>query len=178
MTSWISQRPATSPYITSIRPLCSAGQLHPPGRHSSGLHLTVASPSSHESFELVDFHAANSHSAGGSRETSVAGARRPKNVDRPFRPDTNSHSLVGLLSGQEAEKGNQDASYNPQRGVRFTRLRFWGEALRRRAATANESPVDFDSTRTGTMKFSHSIQFNAVPDWSSNYIAYSNLKKL
>ena len=28
------------------------------------------------------------------------------------------------------------------------------------------------------MKFSHSIQFNAVPDWSSNYIAYSNFKKL
>ncbi|KAK5988670.1 ABC transporter 1 [Cladobotryum mycophilum] len=28
------------------------------------------------------------------------------------------------------------------------------------------------------MKFSHSIQFNAVPDWSSHYLAYSNLKKL
>lgn len=28
------------------------------------------------------------------------------------------------------------------------------------------------------MKFSHSIQFNAVPDWSSQYINYSNLKKL
>ena len=28
------------------------------------------------------------------------------------------------------------------------------------------------------MKFSHSIQFNAVPDWSDHYIAYSNLKKL
>ncbi|KAF1808631.1 plasma membrane phosphate transporter-like protein Pho87 [Eremomyces bilateralis CBS 781.70] len=28
------------------------------------------------------------------------------------------------------------------------------------------------------MKFSHSLQFNAVPDWSSQYIAYSNLKKL
>ncbi|MCJ1338359.1 low-affinity phosphate transporter [Bachmanniomyces sp. S44760] len=28
------------------------------------------------------------------------------------------------------------------------------------------------------MKFSHSIQFNAVPDWSGNYIGYSNLKKL
>lgn len=27
------------------------------------------------------------------------------------------------------------------------------------------------------MRFSHSIQFNAVPDWSSHYIAYSNLKK-
>lgn len=28
------------------------------------------------------------------------------------------------------------------------------------------------------MKFSHSIQFNAVPDWSGHYISYSNLKKL
>ncbi|KJF61079.1 divalent anion:Na+ symporter (DASS) family transporter [Coccidioides immitis RS] len=28
------------------------------------------------------------------------------------------------------------------------------------------------------MKFSHSIQFNAVPEWSEHYIAYSNLKKL
>ncbi|KAL1998193.1 hypothetical protein VTN02DRAFT_6677 [Thermoascus thermophilus] len=28
------------------------------------------------------------------------------------------------------------------------------------------------------MKFSHSIQFNAVPDWSAHYIGYSNLKKL
>lgn len=28
------------------------------------------------------------------------------------------------------------------------------------------------------MKFSHSIQFNAVPEWSSSYISYSNLKKL
>lgn len=28
------------------------------------------------------------------------------------------------------------------------------------------------------MKFAHSIQFNAVPDWTSHYIAYSNLKKL
>ncbi|CCE64421.1 hypothetical protein TPHA_0H02170 [Tetrapisispora phaffii CBS 4417] len=27
------------------------------------------------------------------------------------------------------------------------------------------------------MKFSHSLQFNAVPDWSSKYIAYSQLKK-
>ncbi|KAL1835920.1 hypothetical protein VTJ49DRAFT_5888 [Mycothermus thermophilus] len=28
------------------------------------------------------------------------------------------------------------------------------------------------------MKFSHSLQFNAVPDWSNHYIAYSALKKL
>lgn len=28
------------------------------------------------------------------------------------------------------------------------------------------------------MKFSHSLQFNAVPEWSSNYISYTALKKL
>ena len=28
------------------------------------------------------------------------------------------------------------------------------------------------------MKFSHSLQFNAVPEWSNKYIAYSQLKKL
>lgn len=28
------------------------------------------------------------------------------------------------------------------------------------------------------MKFSHSLQFNSVPDWSNHYISYSNLKKL
>ncbi|KAI4118182.1 MAG: hypothetical protein LQ338_007447 [Usnochroma carphineum] len=33
-------------------------------------------------------------------------------------------------------------------------------------------------SEAGEMKFSHSIQFNAVPDWSSHYINYSNLKKL
>lgn len=27
------------------------------------------------------------------------------------------------------------------------------------------------------MKFSHSLQFNAVPEWASKYLAYSNLKK-
>ncbi|KAK2875636.1 hypothetical protein FQN49_001553 [Arthroderma sp. PD_2] len=34
------------------------------------------------------------------------------------------------------------------------------------------------ATEEETMKFSHSIQFNSVPDWSGSYIAYSNLKKL
>lgn len=31
---------------------------------------------------------------------------------------------------------------------------------------------------SSNMKFSHSLQFNAVPEWSSKYIAYSHLKKL
>lgn len=38
--------------------------------------------------------------------------------------------------------------------------------------------LNLDLLQPRAMKFSHSIQFNAVPDWSSNYINYSNLKKL
>lgn len=32
--------------------------------------------------------------------------------------------------------------------------------------------------RTSIMKFSHSLQFNAVPEWSSKYVSYTTLKKL
>lgn len=28
------------------------------------------------------------------------------------------------------------------------------------------------------MKFSHSLEFNSVPEWSTKYLAYSQLKKL
>ncbi|PGH16962.1 hypothetical protein AJ79_01346 [Helicocarpus griseus UAMH5409] len=48
--------------------------------------------------------------------------------------------------------------------------RDWRKAKRLRWETPH--------TEDDVMKFSHSIQFNAVPDWSSHYIAYSNLKKL
>ncbi|KAL4891652.1 SPX domain-containing protein [Aspergillus ambiguus] len=51
-------------------------------------------------------------------------------------------------------------------------LRFWVEALHRRSQRSTHRDV------AAKMKFSHSIQFNAVPEWSSYYIAYSNLKKL
>jgi phosphate transporter len=51
-------------------------------------------------------------------------------------------------------------------------LKYWVEALHRR------SRFPEDRETQSKMKFSHSIQFNAVPEWSSYYIAYSNLKKL
>lgn len=54
------------------------------------------------------------------------------------------------------------------------RLRFWEEALRRRRPQRQHRLHG----ETDRMKFSHSLQFNAVPDWSAFYIAYSNLKKL
>ena len=54
------------------------------------------------------------------------------------------------------------------------RVESWAEALRQRQ---RQRPGDKAGAKL-KMKFSHSLQFNAVSDWSSYYIAYSNLKKL
>lgn len=51
-------------------------------------------------------------------------------------------------------------------------IKYWIEALRRHLHRHQTSGS------ADKMKFSHSIQFNAVPDWSAYYLAYSNLKKL
>jgi phosphate transporter len=66
----------------------------------------------------------------------------------------------------------ENQSHQEQQIARGTRpYILWAEALRSWPHTAN-------SDNTADMKFSHSIQFNAVPDWSAYYIAYDNLKKL
>jgi hypothetical protein len=61
-------------------------------------------------------------------------------------------------------------AYVSQRRPGF--FKYWVEALRRRSL--HPQPREADPK----MKFSHSLQFNAVPDWSAYYIAYSSLKKL
>ncbi|KIH93511.1 phosphate transporter [Sporothrix brasiliensis 5110] len=56
------------------------------------------------------------------------------------------------------------------------------DGRRRRRSRRQRLPPSRRATyrpdKDDAMKFSHSIQFNAVPDWSTHYIAYSNLKKL
>lgn len=42
----------------------------------------------------------------------------------------------------------------------------------------NEQITNASDANIRVLRFAHSIQFNAVPDWTSHYIAYSNLKKL
>ncbi|KAI1934339.1 low-affinity phosphate transporter [Ophidiomyces ophidiicola] len=56
--------------------------------------------------------------------------------------------------------------------------RCWPFLGRPSSSSSSSSPLLRLATEEETMKFSHSIQFNAVPEWSDNYIAYSNLKKL
>lgn len=62
---------------------------------------------------------------------------------------------------------------------RIQARRDYGEKEARRAAkyAAKRAALE-EQALEDAMKFAHSIQFNAVPDWTSHYIAYSNLKKL
>lgn len=136
---------------------------------------TVATSSRHESFELADYPA--EHPLLPDPDSADTRAGSSGNVARLFQPFANSQSLAGVDSESEEdwEKAGSSEEHRP-RGFRSTRLRFWADALRNLAQTANRTPVDPETA--AKMKFSHSIQFNAVPDWSTNYIAYSNLKKL
>ncbi|CAG8892145.1 unnamed protein product [Penicillium nalgiovense] len=128
---------------------------------------TVAPPSHSDSIELVEYHP--SHTA----TTRASGhARSDQYRDSAGQLDPASDSP---LAGPGIVGESQEKKFEPDQ-PRGSRLRFWAEALRRRAHNASHGNVDPDSK--AKMKFSHSIQFNAVPDWSSNYIAYSNLKKL
>ncbi|KAJ5170265.1 Sodium/sulfate symporter [Penicillium coprophilum] len=135
----------------------------------ANLNTNVASTLRDDSIELVDYHP-TSHTA-----TTSASGRAHSNEyhdsDRRFEPAANSPPLGSDIGFRESQEGLELDELRPE----GSRLRFWAEALRRRAYNASHGIVDPDSEK---MKFSHSVQFNAVPDWSSNYIAYSNLKKL
>ncbi|KAL4948375.1 SPX domain-containing protein [Aspergillus filifer] len=99
--------------------------------------------------------------------------RPPRNLLQELRPQPSQLPP----SSRQAARDNLDRSRQLLGSTRLRwgkpiEFRYWVEALRRSSA----KPKNGDAT--SKMKFSHSIQFNAVPDWSAYYIAYSNLKKL
>ncbi|KUJ13389.1 Sodium/sulfate symporter [Mollisia scopiformis] len=83
---------------------------------------------------------------------------------KPFAPRQHQHQLADFEEYELADyTGTQDPEETSPRELQ-------------REAKRAEKWRQLDEA--DEMKFSHSIQFNAVPDWSSHYIAYSNLKKL
>lgn len=92
--------------------------------------------------------------------------------DRGGSTDGDAYELYDLHSrpGQPRQFGQP----NSYRDIQPSRQE--ADRDRRRRAKRDEKRRWLDEC--DEMKFSHSIQFNAVPDWSSHYIAYSNLKKL
>jgi phosphate transporter len=83
------------------------------------------------------------------------------------------HEGTGLLqSHSEDIKRVRSQKLNEKSSTASRPRILWAEALDKRN---RESPLRYDPAN---MKFSHSLQFNSVPDWSAYYIAYDNLKKL
>ena len=94
----------------------------------------------------------------------VARSRKPiSNAQYRDEPEPHPNSAA-------VELDNLEPSGRSQRSNTLTGkpLRRWKKRLEKLESLAEREE----------MKFSHSVQFNAVPDWSDNYISYSNLKKL
>ena len=113
----------------------------------------------------------------------------------PNRPAGLRAQQAAASTGQ-TPSGNLDRGGSPQRTTSDNpsdnppdqiELQPYPTAAEKYRDFANERQRQYDVKRAekrrwleqqDEMKFSHSIQFNAVPDWSNHYIAYSNLKKL
>lgn len=98
-----------------------------------------------------------------------------RNSSRPQPNSTADRSSTRLERGGSAAQPHSEefelADYTGIQERREKESRWLGREARRAEKIRRLDAED-------EMKFSHSIQFNAVPDWSSHYIAYSNLKKL
>ncbi len=89
----------------------------------------------------------------------------------------NSHQLVGggsFAPRQHQLADSEEYELADYTGIEERQKKDW-RYFERKAKRAQKIR---ELQEADEMKFSHSIQFNAVPDWSSHYIAYSNLKKL
>ncbi|KAL1854637.1 low-affinity phosphate transporter [Paecilomyces lecythidis] len=135
-------------------------------------HDAAVAPSPTQSIELVDFDpAARTHIGERRQLVTVRDSDTAQRLGRG----------VGYKDrGSETEKG-RGHSGRKDHGEKYTddfrppgleRKQYWEEAVRRRVETAR------GERKEAKMKFSHSLQFNSVPDWSAYYIGYSNLKKL
>ncbi|PYH79902.1 plasma membrane phosphate transporter Pho87 [Aspergillus uvarum CBS 121591] len=116
-------------------------------------HDNTVTPLGHQAIELVEF------------PESLPVTTSAKSHD--LRSRAVAHHPDSPLHGTDDEKRVLRRTQHR----RPDRIKFWIEALQRCAH-------HHQRINPPKMKFSHSIQFNAVPDWSAYYLAYSNLKKL
>ncbi|RHZ46395.1 hypothetical protein CDV55_100763, partial [Aspergillus turcosus] len=166
-------RPPTSPSFLSLKfPQAETVSSNAVGRTVARIAAATGAYEHDESqsFELEDFHD-HTRSRNRSRDPLVTPTERTSS-DHLLSPESGSYTQAQVqASGEKRGQG--------YRGSKLSlRLGFWVEALRRRQAKQASEKGSAGGLPTAKMKFSHSIQFNAVPDWSAYYIAYSNLKKL
>ncbi|KAF5860761.1 low-affinity phosphate transporter [Aspergillus alliaceus] len=128
------------------------------------LDVTTRPRLSAQDIELVDYPVPPSTSTRARQSHIGSQGFRSQPIDNPQLLDRTSQSGTPERPDRRPRQARQHIQWDKP-----IRLKYWVEALHRRSR--------FLETQS-KMKFSHSIQFNAVPEWSSYYIAYSNLKKL
>ncbi|PGH19862.1 hypothetical protein AJ80_03779 [Polytolypa hystricis UAMH7299] len=126
--------------------------LDPPLNPRS-IELVELDPNASSPTSTYPHNSSNNHA----KSNRAAKASRPWNKEKLQRGEEEG------LNDTWQDDDEKSGSNSNNRG--FRRQRYIG-------------PQDRLATDDDVMKFSHSIQFNAVPDWSSHYMAYSNLKKL
>ncbi|KAH8125414.1 hypothetical protein LI328DRAFT_146646 [Trichoderma asperelloides] len=112
----------------------------------------------------------NTRSIGG-RERGGSVELSAKSTSSPSHSPIPTPDLIPPVRPHDSDNSYELSDYKEIAGRKAT------EDRERRRQEKRALKRHWLETRD-EMKFSHSIQFNAVPDWSSHYIAYSNLKKL
>lgn len=159
-------------------------------QHQHGRIATVAPQTTHQSIELADLSSVATPSARHCR-FALDRFDCAEFVHSDSDPDSFG---FGLAHGHDPRRPRNSSRHTRQRpNVRTpdkhaenrrkrvsARAKSWAEALQQRSrkSLAKQGGEGQKPDEPDKMKFSHSLQFNAVPDWSSYYIAYSNLKKL
>lgn len=176
-----------APNVAHFASATSASADSPYNRHrydvndiddsDNGHSATVTPPSSSgQGIELVELAPPSTGTATAKNTTHTyrRGARDQLEL-KPSRAPIGRWSIDRRLQGSWEEKGEQqDEDRFRLPHIAPQRVESWAEALRQRQ---RQRPGDKAGAEL-KMKFSHSLQFNAVSDWSAYYIAYSNLKKL
>lgn len=175
---------AAAPNVAHFASATSASADNPHNRHrydvndiddsDNGHSATVTPPSSSgQGIELVELPPP---STGTATAKSTQPTRRGVGDEllESSRAPIGRWSIDRRLqdSWEKGEQQDEDRFRLPH--IAPQRVESWAEALRQRQ---RQRPGDKAGAEL-KMKFSHSLQFNAVSDWSAYYIAYSNLKKL
>ena len=174
---------AAAPNVAHFASATGASADNPHNRHrydvndhddsDNGHAATVTPPSSSgQGIELVELPPPSTGTA--TAKSAYPTRRGPRDqLESPIGRWSIDRRLQG--SWEKREQQDEDRFFRlphlaPQR------VESWAEALRQRQRQ-RQRPGDKAGAEL-KMKFSHSLQFNAVSDWSAYYIAYSNLKKL
>jgi phosphate transporter len=126
-------------------------------------------PSTRNSIELADLNTTTASCIETPGFLS-GGAFKPDKVQSPTSQSGGRGNIA--RNPTKSENNQQEPCDRLPRPRLFNKHKLWAQALKHRVQSTQRRD------RIANMKFSHSIQFNAVPDWSAYYIAYDNLKKL